>query len=91
MEINPLAPEHQLSLIGLLIRTGRLDEAETHCAKLLQIDPFNVPGRQARVGFLLQQGKKAEARREFDVIRRLQPPDLPQREEWFLERMKDER
>ena len=91
VEINPLAPEHQLSLIGLLIRTGRLDEAETHCAKLLQIDPFNVPGRQVRVGFLLQQGKTAEARREFDVIRRLQPPDLPQREEWFLERMKDER
>ena len=30
-------------------------------------------------------------RGEFDVIRRLRPPDLPQREEWFLERMKDER
>ena len=83
MEINPLAPEHQLSLIGLLVRTGQLDEAEKHCTKLLQVDPFNVLGRQARVDFLLKQGKKAEARREFDVIRRLQPPDLPKREEWF--------
>ena len=71
VEINPLAPEHQLSLIGLLVRTGQLDEAEKHCAKLLQIDPFNVPGRQARVDFLLQQGKKAEARPR---VRRHPPP-----------------
>jgi tetratricopeptide (TPR) repeat protein len=86
VEINPLVPEHQSSLIDLLIRTGRPDEAREHCAKLMQIDPFNVAGRQAWVGLLLRQGKQAEARDEFDVIRRLRPPDLPQREEWFRQR-----
>jgi DNA-binding SARP family transcriptional activator len=55
----------------------------------LQLDPFNVSGRQALIDVLLRQGKIAEARREFDVVRRLQPLDLPQREEWFLKRMKE--
>lgn len=63
--------------------TGRLDEARERCRKLLQLDPFNVSGRQVWVGFLLREGNKEEARREFDVIRRLRPPDLAGREEWF--------
>src|SRR5262249_5077800 len=83
VEINPLVPDSQVSLVALLIRTGQLDEARERCRKLLELDPFNVSGRQAWVGFLLQQGQKEEARREFDVIRRLRPPDLADREEWF--------
>jgi predicted CXXCH cytochrome family protein len=83
VEINPLVPDSQVSLVALLIRKGHLDEAQERCRKLLQLDPFNVSGRQAWVGFLLQQGQKEEARREFDVIRRLRPPDLADREEWF--------
>jgi predicted CXXCH cytochrome family protein len=49
VEINPFMPEYQVSLIDLLIRTGRRDEARKRCAKLLQLDPFNAPGRQAWV------------------------------------------
>ena len=37
------------------------------------------------MGFLLREGKKAEARAAFDVIRQLNPPDLTKREEWFQE------
>jgi DNA-binding SARP family transcriptional activator len=72
----------------LQIDGGQIDEARERCRKLLQLDPFNVSGRQAWVGFLLQQGKQAEARREFDIIRRLRPPDLAQREEWFQQQLK---
>jgi hypothetical protein len=54
----------------------------------LRLDPFNVSGRQARVGFLLQEGKKSEASKEFDVIRRLKPPDLAQREAWFKQQLR---
>jgi hypothetical protein len=54
----------------------------------LQLDPFNVPGRQAWVGFLLREGNQAGARREFDIIRRLRPPDLAQREEWFRQQLR---
>ena len=88
VEINPVAPENEVRLIDLLVRTGRDDEAEAHCGKLLQTDPFNVAGRQAWVGLLIRRGKMVEARSEFDVIRRLQPPDLAQREEWFHRQMK---
>jgi hypothetical protein len=83
VEINPFVPDYQVSLLSLLIRVGRMDEARIHCQTLLQLDPFNVSGRQAWVGFLLQEGKHAEARKEFDLIRRLKPPDLARREEWF--------
>jgi predicted CXXCH cytochrome family protein len=89
--INPCVPEYQVSLLAQLIRAGQLDEAQVRCNQLLQLDPFNVSGRQAAVGYLLQQGKPTEARREFDLIRRLQPPDLSKREEWFSERLKAER
>jgi tetratricopeptide (TPR) repeat protein len=88
VEINPLVPDYQVSLVALLHRKGQVDEARVRCGKLLQLDPFNVAGRQARVGFLLQDGQKAEAQREFDVIRRLKPPDLRQREEWFQQQMR---
>jgi predicted CXXCH cytochrome family protein len=87
VEINPCMPDHQASLVALLIRTGQLDEARVRCEELLRLDPFNVSGRQAWVGLLLQQGKNEEARREFEVIRRLQPPDLAQREEWFRQQL----
>jgi tetratricopeptide (TPR) repeat protein len=87
-QINPFVPEYQVSLAGLLIRAGEMDEARDRCRKLLRLDPFNVPGRQLWVGFLLQEGKKAEARDEFDVIRRLKPPDLAKREEWFQGQMR---
>jgi hypothetical protein len=50
---------------------------------------FSLPGRQAWVGFLLQEGKKEDARREFDLIRRLRPPDLAEREKWFAEQVRE--
>jgi hypothetical protein len=81
-------PDYQVNLVALLIRTGQLDAARVRCEKLLLLDPFNVSGRQAWVGFLLQQGQKAEAQREFDVIRRLAPPDLAGREEWFRQQLR---
>jgi predicted CXXCH cytochrome family protein len=88
VEINPLVPEHYVSLIAVLIRMRRLEEVELQTDKLLQLDPFNVSGRQSRVGSLLQQGKKAAAQREFELIRRLRPPDLDEREGWFRKQMR---
>jgi tetratricopeptide (TPR) repeat protein len=46
VEINPLMPDYQVSLVGLLLSERRLDEARVRCEKLLQLDPFNVSGRQ---------------------------------------------
>ncbi|HZY87379.1 MAG TPA: tetratricopeptide repeat protein [Gemmataceae bacterium] len=83
VRINPGLPEYQASLVALLLRAGQLDEARTRCQRLLEIDPFNLSGLQAWVGFLLREGKKAEAERAFAVLRRLRPPDLEKREEWF--------
>ena len=74
----------------LLIRAGQMDEARKYCDQLLGLDPFNVSGRQAQVGFFLQQGHRAEAQRAFDIIRRLKPPDLVQREEWFKQQLQSE-
>jgi tetratricopeptide (TPR) repeat protein len=88
VRINPLVPEHRVRLIGLLLRAGQLDEARACCLDLLRQDPLNVSGRQAWIGFLLREGKKAEARREFDLIRRLRPPDLAEREKWFEQQVK---
>jgi hypothetical protein len=52
------------------------------------LDPFNVSGRQAWVGLLLQQGQRAEARRAFDILRQLKPRDLAEREKWFEQQMR---
>jgi tetratricopeptide (TPR) repeat protein len=89
VETNPQVADYQVSLIALLLRNGQMDEARTRCKKLLELDPFNVSGLQAWIGFLLQDGHKAEARREFDIIRRLHPPDLAQREEWFRQQVRE--
>src|SRR5262249_47953578 len=83
VRINPFEPDFQVSLLSLLLRAGKLDEARLRCRELLRLDPFNVSGRQAWIGFLLREGKKAEARAEFDLIRQLKPPDLAEREKWF--------
>jgi Flp pilus assembly protein TadD len=88
VEINPCVPEYQVALVALLIRLGKLDEARVRCRKLVDLDPFDVSGRQMGIGFLLQDGNKAEARSEFEVIRRLKPPDLAKREEWFREQLR---
>ncbi len=88
VEINPFVADNHVRLIALLIRTGQLDEVRTRNDALLQLDPFNVSGRQTRVGELLRQGKKAAARQEFELIRRLKPADLPQREEWFRQQLR---
>jgi Flp pilus assembly protein TadD len=85
VRINPFVPDFQVSLLGLLLRAGKLDEARLRCRELLRLDPFNVSGRQAWIGFLLREGKKAEARASFDLIRQLKPPDLAEREKWFSE------
>jgi tetratricopeptide (TPR) repeat protein len=88
VRINPFVPEFQVSLLGLLLRAGKLDEARLRCRELLRLDPFNVSGRQAWIGFLLREGKKAEARAEFDLIRQLKPPDLAEREKWFEQQVR---
>ena len=46
IEANPQATDYRVSLIALLLRKGELDEAWACCQKLLQLDPFNVSGRQ---------------------------------------------
>jgi hypothetical protein len=88
VDINPNVPDYQVSLVALLLRKGELNEARNRCEKLLQRDPFNVSGRQAWIGFLLQDGQKTAAQHEFEIIRRLNPPDLAQREEWFRKQLR---
>jgi tetratricopeptide (TPR) repeat protein len=88
VRINPFVPDFQVSLLSLLLRAGKLDEARLRCRELLRLDPFNVSGRQAWIGFLLREGKKAEARAEFDLIRQLKPPDLAEREKWFEQQVR---
>jgi hypothetical protein len=85
VEINPCIPEYQERLVLLLALTGHQDEARARCRTLLKLDPFNVTGRQEEVGFLLREGKKVEALQAFDVIRKLNPPDLAKRQKWFEE------
>jgi hypothetical protein len=88
VQSNPVVPEYQASLAGLLLQAGLVDEAREHCRQLLKRDPFNIAGRQTLVGILLRETKQEEARREFDVLRRLAPPDLPRREEWFRQQLR---
>ncbi len=88
VDINGNVSEYQVSLVALLLRKGELNEARSRSEELLKRDPFNVSGRQAWIGFLLQDGKKAAAQQEFEIIRRLNPPDLAQREEWFRKQLR---
>ncbi len=87
VELNPYLPEDQVHLLELLIRAGQVDEGWKCCEQLLRLDPFNLSGRQTQVGFFLQKGQQTEAQHAFDVIRRLKPTDLVQREEWFKQQL----
>ncbi len=88
LDINPYVADYQIRLVSLLIRARKFDEANRHCEQILRYDPFNVSGRQARIGFLLENGQRDEAKREFEILRRLKPSDLPQREEWFRKQLR---
>ncbi|HTU92316.1 MAG TPA: tetratricopeptide repeat protein [Gemmataceae bacterium] len=88
VEINPFVADYQVRLLEVLIRTEQWDEARKHCEQLLRFDPFNVMGLQTQVGFLLRQGQRDEARRVFDILRKLKPADLAQREAWFQQQMR---
>jgi predicted CXXCH cytochrome family protein len=88
VQINPCVADYQVSLLRLLIGRGKLDEVGLRARNLVRLDPFSVPGRQALVVSLLHQGKQAEARREFEVIRRLKPADLAKLEEWFRKQVR---
>jgi predicted CXXCH cytochrome family protein len=70
-EVNPAVPDHLVHLLDLLGRPEDAGEAWKCCEQLLRLDPFNVPGRQARVRLLLLQGRRDEARRESDLVHRL--------------------
>jgi tetratricopeptide (TPR) repeat protein len=51
----------------------------------VRLEPNEVPPRVLLVAGYLHDGKKEDARREFELIERLQPPQLDKLRSWFAQ------
>jgi predicted CXXCH cytochrome family protein len=57
--------------------------AVTEARASLELDPSPVPPRLLLVAGYLQTGDKKHAREEFNLLERLQPPEIAKLREWF--------
>jgi hypothetical protein len=88
VEVNPWVAEYHKNLVLHLAEHNAWDELRSHCRKWLELDPASVEARQVWVGYLINSGRKADARTEFARIRALRPPNLNQLEAWFVQQMR---
>jgi tetratricopeptide (TPR) repeat protein len=88
VEVNPYVAEYLKNLVFHLADCGSWDELRPYCRKWLDLDPASVEARQLWVQCLISDGRKAEAREEFNRIRALRPLNLPMLEAWFARQMR---
>ena len=70
---NPEAWIAHFNLADILVRQGRLDEAEAHYREQLQLKPESTEGRGNLANVLLMQGHTDEAVAEFEELLRIDP------------------
>jgi tetratricopeptide (TPR) repeat protein len=85
LKINPWGPGWHYLLAKLLGQQGDWSGAVAESQASLKLDPTSIPARMLLVAGYLQSDKKEEARKEFSVLERLQPPELERLRAWFNE------
>jgi tetratricopeptide (TPR) repeat protein len=81
--VNPWMPDYRRNLALLQGVKKSWDDVGPECQAWLALDPGNVEARFLWVRYLVQVGRKEEARTEFARLKALEPPQLDQLEAWF--------
>ncbi|HEX5269457.1 MAG TPA: tetratricopeptide repeat protein, partial [Gemmataceae bacterium] len=75
-EVNPWTSQYRKGVATVLAEQHAWDELGPACREWLRLDPASVEARMLSVTALLRTGHTDEARKEFDDVRALRPPDL---------------
>ena len=73
LQIEPHASEPLLKLVTVLVESGDDAAAKTTFKRLIVLHPFNVEARQRYAWWLLNTGNTAEAARQAETARELDP------------------
>jgi Flp pilus assembly protein TadD len=83
LKLNPYMPVRRSNLVRLLVFQESWAEAEAECQEWLRQEPGNRQARKIHITCLLRQGKKKEARTEFEQLRALATTGREELEAWF--------
>jgi hypothetical protein len=86
VQVNPYSLRIRAELSGVLSVGGDWAGTRKQVRAMLRLAPGDTVARQLWILCLLNEGKKAEARREFELLRKLRPANLADLEVWFRQR-----
>jgi Tetratricopeptide repeat len=83
VNLNPYVSAWRFRLAQLFVEQKEYDQAATQCRETLMFNPGAVRVRMLLVSVLLQSGKGANAREEFDTVMKMNPPNKNELKSWF--------
>jgi predicted CXXCH cytochrome family protein len=86
VEVNPYETNYLRSLGTQLAQNGDWAGAGEQARAWMKLEPGSSVARQLWVLSLLERGRRDEARREFEKLRKLKPANLAELEVWFRKR-----
>jgi predicted CXXCH cytochrome family protein len=86
VRINPYVATARRTLALILVREADWAGAAEHARAWAQLEPDSAEARHALVRCLLEQGRRDDARREFEQLRKLKPTNLAELEAWYERR-----
>ena len=88
LEVNPRSLFHRVGLATALAKRGSWTEAREECERILRLYRPNLEARMLLVRYYLHEGDRDRARRTFDEVQTLKPPDADRLRHWFEEQLK---
>ena len=87
--VNPWHSPYHAGYAQTLLNRGELAQARDACRAALRLNPANTKGRQVLVEVLLRQGQGDQARKEFDALLGIAPPERANElRRWYEEQMR---
>ncbi len=81
--LNPEAASFHAGLTNAHALRGEWPQAAAAAEASARLNPTQPEPRISLIQALLQQGQRERAEREFEILRRMQPPNLEQVRRWF--------
>jgi predicted CXXCH cytochrome family protein len=86
VEVNPHKSSYRDALARLLASRGDWIATREQAQGWLKLEPGSVIAWQLSIRSLLEQGKREEARKEFEQLRKLKPRNIAELEAYFRKR-----
>jgi Flp pilus assembly protein TadD len=81
--VNPWAPEYHAALARLLAADEQWRQAISASEAALRLEPSNVATRKTLIESCLGDGDEKRARKEFEKLLSLKPPEPDELQRWF--------